>query len=51
MSQSWQLLLDTIKFIETKIIKTLAGVLIKTLRYNPRTKNNYISKFALMGDF
>lgn len=42
---------DTIKSIKTKMTKTPASALIKTLRYNPRTINDYISKAALIGGF
>lgn len=43
--------LDTIKFIKTKTTKAPASALVKTLRYNPRTNRDYISKVALIGGF
>lgn len=46
-----QLKLDIIKFTKTEMIKVPASTLIKTLRYNPRTNRDYISKVALIGDF
>lgn len=42
---------DTINFINKKLAKAPASVLAMTLEYNPRTKQDYILKVALIGGF
>ncbi len=42
---------DTTKFINKKLVKAPASVLTMTLEYNPRTKQDYILKVALIGGF